>query len=173
MSKKLMEVREKFSEFLRDPAHLDATSPQIAAAFFEKFCSEISEEAWAEVTKAGLVHMLGGLRTRRRPPVKDPVDAPDLFAGFNIEPIVVVRVSEASGGVVSKNKDRASLTLAEALDYLNRFTKERTSNLKKAREWRRLISRVRPFMTKDGMTLGEGLRLAQAAEAKKKKADKA
>jgi hypothetical protein len=99
----------------------------------------------------------------------DSIRAPDLFSGFDIEPIVVVRVVVDGIGPIEKNKDRNSVTLPEALDYIERHSKERTANTKKISEWRRLVNRVKPFMTTAGMTLGEGLTLAQAAEAKKNK----
>jgi hypothetical protein len=61
-----------------------------------------------------------------------------------------------------------SLTLPEAMDYLARHDKDRETNTKRVREWRRLIARVKPFMIKEGMTLAEGMMLAQAADGKKK-----
>jgi hypothetical protein len=153
---------------LNDARHLDAPSRKIAADFFDSHESEIPKDAWREVTIDGLVHMLDGLRRRRRAPSGTAIAALDLFSGFDVDPIVVVRTTEEGKGVVEKNKDVASVTLPEALDYLARYTQERETNTKKAREWRRLIARVRPYMTKDGMTLGEAMKLAQAAEAKKK-----
>jgi hypothetical protein len=114
---------------------------------------------------------MGGLRSRRRPP-SDEASAPDLFSGFQIDPVVVVRVVEDGKGAVEKNKDVPSLTWPEAMDYYERHNKERETNTKRIREWRRLLSRVKPFMTKDGMTLREGLELAVAAEGKKKKSGK-
>lgn len=168
MSKKLMEVRDQFSKVLNDPAHLNATSREIASAFLSSHRSSIPRESWDEVTITGLVHIMDGLRRRRRPPSGKSVGTLDLFAGFAIEPIVVVRVVEDGKGTIEKNKESSSLTLPEAMDYLARHTKERETNTKRAREWRRLISRVKPYMTREGMTLSEGLLLAQAADAKKK-----
>jgi hypothetical protein len=167
-----VEVRDKFSEVLNDRAHLNAPSREIASAFLTSHCSAFPKDTWDEVTITGLVHIMDGLRRRRRPPSHGSVDAPDLFAAFDIEPIVVVRVVEDGKGVTEKNKDLSSITLPEALDYLARHTKERETNTKKAREWRRLINRVKPFMTREGMTLGEAMLLAQAAEAKKDKQKK-
>lgn len=95
------------------------------------------------------------------------------MALFDVEPIVVVRVSEGGSAPVEKNKGTLSLTLPEAMDYLARHSKERETNTKRIREWRRLIARVKPFMTKDGMTLEDGLIKAAAAdEAKTKRAAK-
>ncbi len=113
--------------------------------------------------------MMDGLRRRRRLPSEKSVGTLDLFAGFKIEPIVVVRVAESGKGIVDKNKELPSLTLPEAMDYLARHDKDRETNTKRVREWRRLISRVKPFMTREGMTLGDGMILAQAADAKKKR----
>ena len=172
MSKKLMEIRDQFSKVLNDPAHLNAPSREIASAFLVSHRGIIPSESWDEVTITGLVHIMDGLRKRRRLPSEKSAGTLDLFAGFAIEPIVVVRVIEDGKGAVDKNKESSSLTLPEAMDYLARHTKERETNTKRAREWRRLISRVRPYMTRDGMTLGEGMLLAQAADAKKKKQSK-
>ncbi len=169
MSKKLMEVREQFSKVLNDPAHLNAASRDIASAFLTSHRLSISQEAWDEVTKTGLVHIMDGLRRRKRQPTSESVGALDLFSAFDIEPIVVVRVVEVGKGTVEKNKDLPSLTLAEAVDYYARHNKERETNTKRAREWRRLINRVRPYMTREDMTLSEGLLLAQAADAENKR----
>lgn len=169
MSKKLMEVREEFSRMLNDPTHLNAPSRDIAAAFLQSHRSKFDQDVWDEVTKTGLVHIMGDLRKRRRPPSGDSIDTPDLFASYDLEPIVVVRVVEDGVGPVEKNKDLGSVTLPEALDYIARHSKERAANTKRIREWRRLISRVKPYMTRDGMTLSEGLQSASAAEAKRKK----
>jgi hypothetical protein len=167
MSKKLVEVRDKFSETLNDPRNLNASTREIATTFFIRHRSSIASEAWDEVTISGLVHMMGGLRKKRPPPTSQDQG---LFAGFDIEPIVVVRVAEEGKGLVEKNKGRASITLPEAIDYLERHMKERDANVKMIREWRRLIARVKPFMTRAGMTIEEGLRAAAAAnEAKTKK----
>jgi hypothetical protein len=163
-----MEVRDRFSKILNDPAHLNASSRDIASAFLASHRSTISQDAWDEVTKTGLVHIMDGLRRRRRHPSPDSVETVDLFSGFDIEPIVVVRVIEPGKGAVEKNKDLPSLTLSEAMDYYSRHNKERETNTKKIREWRRLINRVKPYMTRENMTLSEGLLLAQAADVKKK-----
>jgi hypothetical protein len=168
-----MEVRDKFSQVLSDPTNLNASTRQIAKNFLATHRSAISKEAWDEVMITGLVQIMGKLRGRRRRPSGGSLDTLDLFAGFDIDPIVVVRVVEKGKGSVEKNKDVSTLTLPEALDYLACHTKERVANTNRVREWRRLISRVRPFMTEDGMTLGDGLRLAKAAEAKKKEDKKA
>jgi hypothetical protein len=167
VSKQLMEVREKFSKVLNDPVHLNASSREIARAFLKSHRSTIAAEAWDEVTITGLVHIMGNLR-QRRPAVADPKSAQSLFAAFDIEPIVVVRVLEDGKGPVEKNKDLPSLTLPEALDYLARHTRERATNTKRVREWRRLIARVRPYMTKEGMTLAEGMMAADGHDASKK-----
>lgn len=172
MSKALMEVREEFSKYLNDPAHLNAPSREIAVGFLAAKRSKFSSDDWDEVTVTGLVQMMGNLRKRRRPPSDDAIDMPDLFAGFDIDPVVVVRVAEDGKGTVERNKDRRSLTLPEAMDYLARYDKERAANTKTIREWRRLIARVKPYMTREGMTLEDGLRLAIAADAKKKKKEK-
>jgi|SRR6266478_7224032 len=164
-----MEVRDQFSKVLNDPAHLNASSREIASAFLTSHGSTISAEAWDEVRIIGLIHMMDGLRRRRRLPSEKSVGTLDLFAGFKIEPIVVVRVAESGKGIVDKNKELPSLTLPEAMDYLARHDKDRETNTKRVREWRRLISRVKPFMTREGMTLGDGMILAQAADAKKKR----
>lgn len=170
MSKQLMEVRDKFSKVLNDPAHLNAQSREIARGFLYSHRSTISPDTWDEVTITGLVHMMGGLR-RRRPAPESAEGTLSLFAGFDIDPIVVVRVVEDGKGPVEKNKDLPSLTLPEALDYVARHAKERATNTKLIREWRRLIARVKPYMTKDGMTLAEGMMAAAAhATSKKKKA---
>jgi hypothetical protein len=168
MSKKLMEVRDQFSKVLNDPAHLNASSREIASAFLASHSSTISIEAWNEVTITGLIHIMDGLRRRRRPPSEKSIGTLDLFAGFKIEPIIVVRVNEDGKGIVDKNKDLPSLTLPEAMDYLARHDKDRETNTKRVREWRRLIARVKPFMTREGMTLSEGMMLAHAADTKKK-----
>jgi hypothetical protein len=170
LSKNLVEVRNQFSKVLSDPTHLDAQSRDIAAGFLKSHRSAFSRDAWDEVTIIGLIHMMGGLRKRRRRP--DGVaktDTPDLFSGFNIDPIVIVHSYEDGKGVVEKNKRRETLTLPEAKDYLDRHSKERIANAKMISEWRRLIRRVTPHMTRDGMTLEDGLKLAAEAEAKKKK----
>jgi hypothetical protein len=163
-----MEVRDKFSKVLNDPAHLNASSRDIARNFLQSHRSTISHEAWDEVIVTGLVHIMSGLR-QRRPVLEGSGGTLNLFAGFDIEPIVVVRVVEDGKGTVEKNKDLPSLTLPEALDYIARHTKERATNTKRIREWRRLIARVKPFMTKEGMTLADGLTAADAHEASKKK----
>jgi hypothetical protein len=163
-----MEVRDQFSKVLNDPAHLNASSRAIASAFLASHGSMISTECWNEVKIIGLIHMMDGLRRRRRPPSEKSVGTLDLFAGFKIEPIVVVRVAEDGKGIIDKNKELPSLTLPEAMDYLARHDKDRETNTKRVREWRRLIARVKPFMTREGMTLNDGMMLAQAADAKKK-----
>lgn len=170
MSKNLVEVRNQFSKVLSDPAHLDAQSRDIATTFLRSHRTNFSRDAWDEVTIIGLIHMLDGLRKRRRR--VDGVaksDTPDLFSSFNIDRIVVVHSYEEGKGVVEKNKGRETLTLPEAKDYLARHTKERIANTKMIGEWRRLIRRVTPFMTQDGMTLADGLKLAAEADAKKAK----
>ena len=167
MNKELMEVRDKFSTALNDPAHLDAQSREIARAFLNSQRSTFAPGTWDEVTISGLVGMMGGLRKRR--PVEGAEGTLSLFAGFDIDPIVVVRVVEDGKGPVEKNKGLPSLTLPEALDYVSRHDKERATNTKLIREWRRLINRVKPFMTKEGMTLAEGLIAAAAHTASKKK----
>jgi hypothetical protein len=53
------------------------------------------------------------------------------------------------------------------MDYLARHNKDRETNTKRVREWRRLIARVKPYMTREGMTLSEGMMLAQADTKKK------
>jgi hypothetical protein len=169
VSKKLVEVRDKFSKFL-GPEHLDAPTREIAKAFLDSHEKIIAKDAWREVTITGLVHILGGLR-KRRPRPGSSIDGQGLFAGFGIDPVVVVRTFEEETGTVEKNKDLGSLTLPEAMDCLARHTKERASNVKTAREWRRLIAKVKPFMTREGMTLAEGMRAAEAHEAAKKKKD--
>jgi hypothetical protein len=169
MSKRLMEVRDRFIKVLNDPKHLNASSREIASSFLETHRTEIAAESWDEVTITGLVAIMGGLR-HRRPVPEDGSGAQSLFASFAIDPIVVVRVTEEGRGTVEKNKDIGSLTLAEALDYLNRHSKERAANATRVREWRRLIKRVKPFMTSQ-MTLAEGLAAAEAHDtAKGKKA---
>jgi hypothetical protein len=168
VSKQLMEVRDKFSKVLNDPAHLNAQSREIARGFLSSHRWVFTSEAWDEVTISGLVGMMGGLRKRR--PALDGVEGtPSLFAEFSIDPIVVVRVVEDGKGPVERNKDLPSLTLPEALDYVARHAKERASNTKRLREWRRLITRVKPYMTKEGMTLAEGLAAAAAHAAAKRK----
>jgi hypothetical protein len=166
MSKKLVEVRDKFSKVLNDPAHLNAPSREIALMFLASHRDSIPADAWDEVTITGLVHIMGDLR-KKRPPQTDTDQG--LFAGFDVELIVVVRVVEEGKAAVEKNKGTPSLTLPEAMDYLSRHTKERATNTKRIREWRRLIARVKPFMTREGMTLEEGLTAATAFEESKKK----
>src|ERR1043166_7904598 len=146
MSKKLVEVRDKFSKALNDPRNLNAGTRDIATTFFIRNRSSIPQDAWDEVTISGLVHMMGGLRKKKPLPT-----SPDqgLFAGFDIEPIVLVRVEEDGKGV-EKNKGRGSLTLPEATEYLERHTREHDLNTKLIKEWRRLIARVKPFMTRPG-----------------------
>jgi hypothetical protein len=167
VSKELMEIRDKFSKVLNDPAHLDAQSREIARSFLISQRATFALESWDEVTISGLVGMMSGLRKRRSPETGE--GALSLFAGFDIDPIVIVRVVEDGKGPVEKNKGLPSLTLPEALDYVARHDKERATNTKLLREWRRLINRVKPFMTKEGMTLGEGLTAAAAHTASKKK----
>jgi hypothetical protein len=163
-----VEVRDQFSKVLNDPAHLDAQSRDIAAGFLNSHRTAFPRDAWDEVTINGLVGMMGGLRKRRRrADGTGKSDTPDLFAGFNIDPIVVVHAYEEGKGVVEKNKSREMLTLPEARDYLDRHSKERIANAKMIAEWRRLIRRVTPFMTQDGMTLADGLKFAAEADAKK------
>src|ERR1700734_3649399 len=171
MSKILMGVREKFIRVLNDPAHLNAGSREIAETFLKLHRSEISNDALDELIITALIHLMGGLR-RRRPILTNTDGTYSLFAGFDIEPIVVVRVVEDGKGPVEKNKDLGSLTLPEALDYVARHSKERAANHKRIREWRRLITKVKPFMTKEGMTLAEGLMAADvhARDASKRKA---
>jgi hypothetical protein len=169
VSQKLLEVRDKFSKILSDPAHLNASSRQIAFDFLSSHRSLISAEAWDEVTITGLVHIMSSLRLKR--PVQTDPDQ-GVLAGFDVDPIVVVRVVEEGGGIAEKNKGTLSLTLSEAMDYLARHTKERSTNTKRIREWRRLIARVKPFMTREGMTLEEGLKVAAAAEEAKGKRDR-
>jgi hypothetical protein len=166
MSKKLVEVRDKFSVFLNDNTHLNAVSRDIASAFFQSHQSSISQDAWKEVILTGLVQIMGGLRSKRPPQAGSEQG---FLALFDVEPIVVVRVVEEGKGTVEKNKGTLSLTLPEALDYLARHTKEFETNTKRIREWRRLINRAKPFMTKEGMTLEEGLIAAAAADEEKKK----
>lgn len=172
MSKKLVEIREEFIKYLNDPARLNERSRVIASGFLKATRSKFSADAWDEVLLNGLVQMLGGVRTRRQRPSTGSVDAPDLFASFKLDPIVIVRVIEDGEGVVEKNKPINSITLPEALDCLARFSKEREANNEKAREWRKLIARVKPYMTREGMTLEEGLKLAATADAKKRKRKK-
>jgi hypothetical protein len=167
VSKELMEIRDKFSKVLNDPAHLDAQSREIARSFLNSQRATFALESWDEVTISGLVGMMSGLRKRRSPETGEGTLS--LFAGFDIDPIVIVRVVEDGKGPVEKNKGLPSLTLPEALDYVARHDKERATNTKLLREWRRLINRVKPFMTKEGMTLGEGLMAAAAHTASKKK----
>jgi hypothetical protein len=169
MSNNLVEVRDRFSRFLSDNAHLNAATRDIAAAFFQSHRLSLRQDQWDEVTISGLVNMMGGLRSKRLPPTGSDQG---ILALFGVEPIVVVRVAEESGGAVEKNKSTLSLTLPEAMDYLARHAKERETNTKKIREWRRLIARVRPFMTKEGMTIEEGLIAAVAADVPKKKRGK-
>lgn len=167
MSKQLVEVRDSFSKFMNDSARLNASSREIAQAFLASRRSTIPPDVLDEVTISGFVHMMGGLR-KRRPHVDGSNPIRDLFAGFDIDPIVVVRVSESDGGTVDRNKDVGSLTLPEALDYLAQHSKQRAANTKLAREWRRLIGRVKPYMKREGMTLAEGMKLSEAAAARKK-----
>jgi hypothetical protein len=162
-----MEVRDQFSKVLNDPAHLNASSREIASTFLASHDAKISIESWNEVKIIGLIHIMDGLRRRRRPPSEEAGSTRDLFAGFKIEPIVVVRVVENGRGAVDKNKELPSLTLPEAMDYLARHNKDRETNTKRVREWRRLIARVKPYMTREGMTLSEGMMLAQADTKKK------
>jgi hypothetical protein len=168
VSKELMEVRDKFSKVLNDPAHLNAQSREIAKDFLNCHRSLFATETWDEVTISGLVGMMGGLR-RKRPVPESSEGTLNLFAEFDIEPIVVIRVVEDGKGPIEKNKDLPSLTLPEALDYVARHAKERATNTKRLREWRRMINRVRPYMTKDGMTLAEGMMAAEAHAASKRK----
>ncbi len=168
MSKKLVEVRDQFSKVLNDPAHLNASSREIASAFLASHGSTISRDSWDEVKIIGLIYIMDGVGRRRRPPSQKSAGTLDLFAEFKIEPIVVVRVAEDGKGIVDKNKELPSLTLPEAMDYLSRHDKDRETNTKRVREWRRLIARVKPFMTREGMTLSEGMVLAQVADAKKR-----
>ena len=167
MTKKLLEIRDLFSKTINDPAHLNAPSREIASTFLRSNRSKFPLTDWDEVTITGLVHIMGGLR-KRRPPQVGSDGTKDLFSDFAIDPIVVVRSTE-KGSVVENNKAVPSLTLAEAEDYLARHTKERVSNGKMIAEWRRLIKRVKPFMTKEGMTLEDGLKVAAAHDAAKKK----
>jgi hypothetical protein len=167
VSKELMEIRDKFSNVLNDPAHLNAQSRAIARSFLLSNRSAFPSESWDEVTISGLVGMMGSLRKRR--PTPDSEGTLSLFADFKIEPIVVVRVVEDGKGPVEKNKDLPSLTLPEAMDYVARHAKERASNTKRLREWRRMINRVKPFMSREGMTLAEGMAAAHAAARKRKK----
>ena len=157
---------------LNDPAHLNAPSREIAAEFLRSHRASISADAWDEVIITGLVHIMGGLRARRPPPVTSD-GSPDLFAGFNLDPVLVVRSFEEGKGYVEKNKGLPSLTLPEAEDWLARHTKERALDGRKISEWRRLIKRVKPYMTRDDMTLEEGLKAAAANEEKKAKKGRA
>jgi hypothetical protein len=161
MSKSLVEVRGKFSKFLNDNSHLNDTSRNIATAFFRTHQSTIPQENWDELAISGLVQMMGGLRLRRPPQTGSDQG---VLALFDVDPIVVVRVVEDGDAVVEKNKSTLYLTLPEAMEYLSRHTKERETNTKKIREWRRLITRVKPFMTKADMTIEEGLIAAAASE---------
>lgn len=166
MSRNLVEVRNKFSKFLSDNAHLNAGTREIASAFFKSYRLSIPQDQWEEVTISGLVHIMGSLRSKRPPQTGNDQG---ILGLFDVEPIVVVRIAEDDGGVVEKNKSTLSLTLPEAMDYLSRHAKERETNTKKIREWRRLIARVKPFMTTEGMTIEEGLIAAAAAERSKRK----
>src|ERR1700683_5416116 len=100
-----MEVRDHFSKVLNDPVHLNASSREIASAFLASHDTKISTESWNEVKIVGLIHIMDGLRKRRRPPSEVAAGTLDLFAGFKIEPIVVVRVAEDGKGIVDKNKE--------------------------------------------------------------------
>lgn len=162
MSKSLVEVRGKFSKYLNDNAHLNDTSRNIATAFFREHRSTISQADWDQLTISGLVQMMSSLRLRRPPQTGSDQG---VLALFGVDQIVVVRVVEDGDAVVEKNKSTLSLTLPEAMEYLSQHTKERETNTKKIREWRRLITRVKPFMTKADMTIEEGLIAAAAAEA--------
>lgn len=170
MSKKLVEVRDAFSKVLNDPENLNASSREIASDFHDNKLISFAQASRREVSIIGLIHMMDGLRRRRRPPSDSAIESPDLFASYRLDPIVVVRVSEPGRPTVERNKDLGSLTLPEAMDYLAQHSKERATNTKKARSMRKLIARVKPFMT-EGMTLLEGMKLALTADTKKKKHD--
>jgi hypothetical protein len=157
VSKNLVEVRNRFSKALNNPAHWGTSSRAIALAFLGSEGVSIPEP-WREVTVMGLIQMMVGLR-RRKPPAGTG-GAWDLFAGCGLDPVVVID---------EKNKGLPSLTLPEAQECLARQMKEHETDTKKIRAWRRLIRRAEPFMTRENMTLAEGLELAAKAAAKKKK----
>lgn len=168
MSKELIAVRDTFSKFLNDPKHLNAQTREIASAFLKTHRGVITPAAMNELATTGLVHMMGGLRSRRRMP-SGLATTPDLFSGFDIDPVVVVRVSENGGAAVEKNKSVAEMTWAEALDYVQRHDRERETNTKRIREWRRLLKRAKPYMAGNSdMTLGEAMSLAAADENAKR-----
>jgi hypothetical protein len=164
VNKDLIAVRDRFSKFLNDPKHLNAQTREIASTFLKTHRDIITPAGMNELATTGLVHMMGGLRSRRRMP-SGVATTPDLFSGFDIDPVVVVRVSESGGSAVEKNKSVADLTWAEALDYVHRHDRERETNTKRIREWRRLLKRAKPYMTGNpDMTLGEAMALAAAEE---------
>lgn len=159
MSKQLVEVRDQFSKFMRDPAHWNMRTREIAVAFLDSQRVSIPEP-WRQITINGLVQMSGPARKRK--PAASAGGVWDLFAGCGVEPVVVID---------EKVRGLPSLTLSEAQACLNRQMKEHEVDEKKIRAWRALIKRAKPFMTRGDMTLEEGLGLAAAAEAAKKKKD--
>jgi hypothetical protein len=104
VSKKLVEIRDKFSKVLNDPSHLNATSRDIASGFFRSHRTSFSQEEWDEVTLIGLIHVMDGLRRRRAPQTSSDQG---LFIGFDVEPIVVVRVVEDGKGPIEKKQGNA------------------------------------------------------------------
>ena len=90
----------------------------------------------------------------------------DLFAGFSVPNNVEIPVP---GTKERQRKSFGKLTLGELQTWFKDHNRDRAANVKVLAEVRKLINRVKQYMTAD-MTIEEGLAAAEAAQAKKDKA---
>jgi len=170
MSRKLLEVHSLLDKELDRLGDTGESTRDIATTFVDVNEASVAADLWREVKIVGIIQLLNDRRKIHRAVKGSKSDTPDLFGEFKIGPsIVVVRTHEEGKGVVEKNKDVPLLTLPEATDFIARHSQQRKTDNKRMAEWRRMVRRAAPFMTREGMTLEEGLRLAAAARAAKRK----
>lgn len=157
----LTEIRDLLSVVIRQLGDDGLSSREIAAEFRKKHHREISKASDALLDLA-LVKLVGEVSERRPSPTLVPGQG-DLFAGYSVPAAVAIAVP---GQAEKQRKAFPKLTYYELQSWFREHSKEREANLHRLVEVRRLLKRIKPYMTSADMTVQEGLAAAEKAGAK-------
>jgi hypothetical protein len=156
----LKEIRELLIATVAEFGDDGLTSREIVEKFQKKHSREIASVSSA-LHSIALIKLLADV-SNRRPRSVVPAGQGDLFAGYSVPTAVAI---PAPGTKEKQRKQTAKLTYRELLAWFKDHSRDRAANERQLAEVRRLLNRVKPFMTSDDMTIEEGLIAAEAADA--------
>jgi hypothetical protein len=160
----LKEIRELLLAAVAEFGDKGLSSREIIERFrtsHQRELTPVSDALW----DIALIKLLGDV-SNRRPHSSIAPGQGDLFAGYSVPTAVSIPLP---GTKEKQRKIFPKLTFAELTAWYKEHAKERLANSKHLAEVKRLLTRIRPYITSADTTIEEALAAYEAEQAKKSK----